>query len=152
MPLSAWRQHEPARVYHSFRQRPFTVRAQQTNRVPWIGVMIAAAESAPVTKTRVTAFRQGLDALGWTDGQNIRIGYRWDIGGPEQAGAVARELVVLTPDVILPSTTAMVAAVRQENQSLPIVFSKARKSVTCRSSNRPNLNSSSTSRLPKHSV
>ena len=84
--------------------------------------MIATAESDPVTKARVTAFRQALGLLGWTDGQNIRIDYRWDIGGPERARAVARELVALTPDVILPSTTPMVAAVQQETQSLPIVF------------------------------
>ena len=84
--------------------------------------MIATAETDPVTQARVTAFRQGLESLGWADGKNIRIDYRWDIGGPERARVAAKELVALIPDVILPSTTPMVAAVQQETRSLPIVF------------------------------
>jgi hypothetical protein len=50
-------------------------------RIPRIGVMVATAEDDPVTKARVTAFRQALQALGWSEGQNIRLDYRWDIEG-----------------------------------------------------------------------
>jgi putative ABC transport system substrate-binding protein len=101
---------------------PLGARAQQGERVRRIGVMIATGESDPVTQSRITAFRQGLQALGWTDGRNIKIDYRWDIADPERARLAAKELVALTPDVILPSTTPMLAAVRQETRSLAVVF------------------------------
>ena len=101
---------------------PLAARAQQADQMRRIGVMIATAEQDSVTQSRITALRQGLQALGWREGHNIRIDYRWDIGGPEQARAAASELVALTPDVILPSTTPMLAAVRQETRLLPIVF------------------------------
>jgi putative ABC transport system substrate-binding protein len=87
-----------------------------------IGVMAATSEQDPVTKARVTAFRQGLQSLGWIDGQNIHMDYRWDIEGPERARAAVKELVALKPDILLPSTTPMVAAVRQETQSIAVVF------------------------------
>jgi putative ABC transport system substrate-binding protein len=96
--------------------------AEQAERIARIGVMVATAEDDLVTKARVAAFRQGLQALGWVEGQNIRIDYRWDIEGPERARAAAKELVALTPDILLPSTTPMVAAVRQETHSIPVVF------------------------------
>jgi putative ABC transport system substrate-binding protein len=84
--------------------------------------MMATAENDTVTQARVGALRQGLQAAGWTDGQNIRIDYRWDIEGPERARAVAAELVALTPDILMPSTTPMLAAVRQQTHSIPVVF------------------------------
>jgi putative ABC transport system substrate-binding protein len=96
--------------------------AQPAERIPRIGVMVATPESDPVTKARVGALQQGLQALGWTQGRNIRIEYRWDIEDPERARAAAKELIALTPDIIVPSTTPMLAAVRQETHSLPIVF------------------------------
>jgi putative tryptophan/tyrosine transport system substrate-binding protein len=101
---------------------PLVARAQQPERMRRIGVMIATDESDPVTQSRITAFRQGLQALGWTDGRNLRIDYRWDIADPGRARVAAKELVALTPDVILPSTTPMLAAVQQETRSLAVVF------------------------------
>jgi putative ABC transport system substrate-binding protein len=65
---------------------------------------------------------KGLRPWGGRTEKNIRIDYRWDIGGPEQALVAAKELIDLRPDLILPSTTPMVSAVRQESRSLPIVF------------------------------
>jgi putative ABC transport system substrate-binding protein len=96
--------------------------AQPAGRTARIGVMAATPEHDPVTKARVTAFRQGLRSLGWIEGQNIHVDYRWDIESPERARAAVKELVVLRPDILLPSTTPMVAAVRQETQSIPVVF------------------------------
>ena len=101
---------------------PVLGRAQPADRTPRIGVMIATPESDPVTQARVAALRQGLAALGWIEGRTIRIDYRWNIEAPDRARAAAKELLALTPNVILPSTTPMLAAVRQETQSLPIVF------------------------------
>jgi putative ABC transport system substrate-binding protein len=101
---------------------PLAASAQQPERMRRIGVMIATDESDPVTRSRITAFQQGLQALGWMDARNIRIDYRWDIADPERARVAAKELIALTPDVILPSTTPMLAAVRQETRSLAVVF------------------------------
>jgi putative tryptophan/tyrosine transport system substrate-binding protein len=103
-------------------QQPAIGSVQTADAIPRIGVMMATPESDPVTQARVSALRQGLQALGWIEGRNIRIEYRWDIGGPDRARASAKELIALTPNVILPSTTPMLAAVRQETQSLPILF------------------------------
>jgi putative ABC transport system substrate-binding protein len=96
--------------------------AEQADRILRIGVMMATSESDPVTQARVSALRQGLQALGWIEGRNIRIDYRWDVGGPDRARGAAKELAALRPNVILPSTTPTLAAIRQETQSLPIVF------------------------------
>jgi putative tryptophan/tyrosine transport system substrate-binding protein len=101
---------------------PVRGRAQPADRAPRIGVMMATPESDPVTQARVAALRQGLAALGWIEGRTIRIDYRWNIEAPDRARTAAKELLALTPNVILPSTTPMLAAVRQETQSLPIVF------------------------------
>ncbi len=56
---------------------PLAARAQQPERMRRIGVLIAFAEDHPVGQARVTAFLQGLQQLGWTDGRNVRIDYRW---------------------------------------------------------------------------
>jgi ABC-type uncharacterized transport system substrate-binding protein len=101
---------------------PVRGRAQPADRAPRIGVMMATPESDPVTQARVAALRQGLAALGWIESRTIRIDYRWNIEAPDRARTAAKELLALTPNVILPSTTPMLAAVRQETQSLPIVF------------------------------
>jgi hypothetical protein len=68
-------------------------RAQQSGRIPRVAVLMATAESDPEIKARVNAFRQGLDELGWTDGRNIRIEYRFAAGDATQLQAYAAELV-----------------------------------------------------------
>jgi putative ABC transport system substrate-binding protein len=60
--------------------------------------------------------------LGWTDGRNVRIDIRWTGGNPADPGKYAAELVALTPDVILASASANVAALRRITRSVPIVF------------------------------
>jgi putative ABC transport system substrate-binding protein len=69
----------------------------------------------------MTAFRQGLQALGWT-GRNVRIAYRWADGEVNRMQTFARELVTLQPDAILAVTTPVVAALAEETRTVPIVF------------------------------
>ena len=69
----------------------------------------------------MTAFRQGLQALGWT-GRNVRIAYRWADGEVNRMRTFARELVALQPDAILAVTTPVVAALVDETRTVPIVF------------------------------
>ena len=101
---------------------PFGLRAQQFNHMRRIGFLQAAwAESDPETQARIAAFRQGLEALGWTEGRNIRIDYRF-AGGAVRAQAYATELVNAAPDLIVAIGSPAVAALKAATRSTPIVF------------------------------
>jgi len=79
----------------------------------------------PEASTRVTALAQGLQQLGWTDGRNVRIDYRWGAADADHSRKYAAELVTLAPDVILASGTPAVAALQQATRTVPIVFVNA---------------------------
>ena len=101
---------------------PLAVRAQQGGRVRRICVLMPRDESDPVTKTYVSAFTQVLADLGWTDGRNVRMDFRWYGDDINRIRALAQELVGLQPDVILVSSTEPTAAVQRETRTIPIVF------------------------------
>ena len=101
---------------------PFAARAQQTERVRRIGVLIALAESDPEGQLRVAAFRRGLQSVGWTEARNIHIDYRWQSGDAERLRTFAAELVGMKPDVILAGNQTAVLALQQANNSTPTVF------------------------------
>ena len=100
---------------------PLIVRAQQPERVRRVGVLHPTAENDPETQARTKAFRQGLAALGWTEGRNILIDYRYAAGDATRIKAYAAEMVSAGPDLILATSTPVLAALRQGNP-LPIVF------------------------------
>jgi putative tryptophan/tyrosine transport system substrate-binding protein len=85
-----------------------------------VGVLMNFAENDPAAQARLTAFLQ--QQLGWTNGRNVQIDTRWSAGDPERNRRYAAELVALTPDAILASTTVSVAALLQATRALPIVF------------------------------
>jgi putative tryptophan/tyrosine transport system substrate-binding protein len=87
-------------------------------------VVIALSADDPEAKTRLAAFREGLANLGWSEGRNLQIEYRWTAGDPERARIYAAELVGLKPDVIFAAPTSIAAAFRRETQSVPIVFAQ----------------------------
>jgi putative tryptophan/tyrosine transport system substrate-binding protein len=101
---------------------PRVARAQQTERVRRIGVLINLAADDPEGLARITAFAQGLQELGWAVGRNMRIDYRWGAGDGERARKYAVELAALAPDVILAATSLSVRALRQATRIIPIVF------------------------------
>ena len=80
---------------------PLAAHAQQPDRTRRIAVLMTVAEDNPDGKPRLEVFVQGLQELGWTDGRNIRIDYRWSAGDAERTRKYAAELVSLAPDVIL---------------------------------------------------
>ena len=80
---------------------PLAVRAQQRERMRRIGVLMALAESDREGQALVAAFREGLQKLGWAEGRNIRIDYRWTALDKELMQRFAKELVALQPDLIL---------------------------------------------------
>src|SRR5262245_65972417 len=101
--------------------RPLAARAQQRGRVRRIGAVMALAADDPDATVRVAAFAQGLQELGWTVGENVRIDYRWAASEADRI-RYAAELVALMPDVILATSGATVGALQQASQTVPIVF------------------------------
>jgi putative ABC transport system substrate-binding protein len=96
--------------------------AQQPELMRRVGVLIAFPENNPNAQAYVSAFTQALERLGWVDGKNIRIDYRFAAGDPKLFKTYASELVSLTPDAILASTAPAVVALRQQTSTIPIVF------------------------------
>jgi putative ABC transport system substrate-binding protein len=102
---------------------PLVARAQQPERIKRIGVLVPLAAEDPEIQTRLSAFRQELQQLGWTDGRNVKIEYRY--GGasdPDLSRRHAAELAALVPDVIFATGNSAVAPLLQAVRSVPIVF------------------------------
>jgi putative ABC transport system substrate-binding protein len=100
---------------------PLVARAQQP-AVPVVGVLMHLAADDPESLTRIAALRQGLHHLGWADGGNVRIEYRWAKGQADLFRQGAKELVQLAPDVLVASTSLAVPALQEATRTLPIVF------------------------------
>jgi putative ABC transport system substrate-binding protein len=108
---------------------PVAAWAQQRDRAKRLGVLWGLAENDNVYEPYLSAFKQQLQNLGWIDGHNIRVGY-WFTGGiTERIRIAARELVAVAPDVIFATTNPAVAALLQETQTIPIVFTLVSDSV-----------------------
>jgi ABC-type uncharacterized transport system substrate-binding protein len=104
---------------------PLSARAQQREPMRRIGVLMNTAADDPESLARVTAFAQGLQELGWIDGRNVRIDYRWGAADVDRIRRYAEELVALAPHVIVSSGTPSVVALQQATGSVPIVFVQA---------------------------
>jgi putative ABC transport system substrate-binding protein len=101
---------------------PIAVSAQPTDRVRRIGAIFAGGAGDPRASVNVTAFTDTLRVLGWEDGRNVQVEYRWGGGDPEKIARLARELVGLQLEVIIGVTTRVTAALQHETRSIPIVF------------------------------
>jgi len=101
---------------------PLAARAQQPDQVPAIGMLIGYAEDDPGTQARLAAFREGLGQLGWIEGRNVRIDYRFAPAGPDQAQLFAKELIALRPNVLVGNSTPASVALLRETRAIPIVF------------------------------
>jgi putative ABC transport system substrate-binding protein len=105
---------------------PFGAHAQQDQGVRRIGVLQPFARDTP-ERARVEAFLQELQRLGWTDGRNLQIEYRWETRDLRKA---AMELVALSPQVVLVSTTPAVSAIQQVTKTIPIIFTQVADPVS----------------------
>ena len=101
---------------------PLAARAQQTDRMRRIGVLMAMKADDPESQARLAAFAQGLQQSGWTIGQNVRVDYRWSGGNVGNMRKYAMELVALAPDVILAHSSAAVAPLLEATRTVQIVF------------------------------
>ena len=97
-------------------------RAQQSGRVRRIVVFMTNAEGDPEGAARAAALRQGLQELGWTEGQNLRIDWRWTGGDVGRIRGYAAEMVGLAPDLIVANGAVNMSALKQAVRSIPIVF------------------------------
>jgi ABC-type uncharacterized transport system substrate-binding protein len=103
---------------------PLVARAQQTERMRRIGVLMNTAADDAEGQARLIAFVQGLQQLGWTNSQNMRIEVRWGAGDVDLFRRYAGELVALGPDVILSASGAPLPAVLAATRIIPIVFAQ----------------------------
>jgi putative tryptophan/tyrosine transport system substrate-binding protein len=101
---------------------PLAGQAQQAERVRRVGVLMDRPEDFAPARAGVAAFVKALVDFGWVEGKNIRIDYRFAAGNPALFKTFAAELVGLSPDIILASTTPGLLAVREQTRTTPIVF------------------------------
>ncbi len=83
--------------------------------------MPSAADDA-AGKLELAGFAKQLQDLGWTDGGNLRIDYRWSAGDPERMQALAKELIALQPDVIFSRSTPVTGALLKQTRTIPLVL------------------------------
>jgi putative tryptophan/tyrosine transport system substrate-binding protein len=96
--------------------------AQPLDRIRRIALLSGLAATDPESQARVSALQEGLKELGWTEGHNLSIDFRWGTGEREQMRAFARELIEHKPDLILGMTTPAVTALVEETKTIPILF------------------------------
>jgi putative tryptophan/tyrosine transport system substrate-binding protein len=100
---------------------PVAAHAQQPERMRRIGVLMPFPKDNAEGRARIAAFLEELRQLGWIDGRNVKIEYRFDAGDLRKA---ATELLTLSPEVILASATPATAALQQATRTVPIVFAQ----------------------------
>src|SRR5271170_7323743 len=101
---------------------PLAARAEQPNRARRVGVLMNVVQEDPGGPADVMAFRQGLAELGWIEGRNVHIEFRWPGGDINRIQTLAKELVGLRPDVLIGRSTPTTAALKQETATIPIIF------------------------------
>ena len=107
---------------------PVVARAQRamvpSDRVRIVGVLLSQSEGSQEAKDRVTAIRDALQKLGWTDGRNIRIEVRYSDGNAQRMQAGADELLKIGPDVLIASATSPLSVLQKATSTIPIVFAQ----------------------------
>ena len=105
------------------------VAQEQPERMRRVGVLISSTEDDPQVRPQTAAFQQGLLELGWMEGRNVRIDFRFLGEEPNRLKTYAAELVALKPDAVLASGPTAVVALQQESITLPIVFTQVNDPV-----------------------
>jgi putative tryptophan/tyrosine transport system substrate-binding protein len=108
---------------------PLAARAQLSERMRRVGVLMSLNNGDPEGGAEIAAFRQGLAEHGWIEGRTIDVGVRWGGGNIELIDSLAKELVELKPDVLLSRSTPGTAALKRENAGIPVVFVNAAEPV-----------------------
>ena len=102
---------------------PLAAHAQQPDRMRRIGILMAHSESDPEFQAYVAAFREGLQKVGWVEGRNFELDFRWGaLGDAELRRRSAIELIALKPDLIVTQSTPPTATMLQQTRTIPVVF------------------------------
>jgi putative ABC transport system substrate-binding protein len=101
---------------------PLAALAQQSERIRHIGVLMAFSENDPEAQSWAGGFREELGKLGWTEGHNVQIDTHWATADVESLQRSAKQLVALQPDLVLTGSTPATAAMRQQTNTIPIIF------------------------------
>jgi putative ABC transport system substrate-binding protein len=103
---------------------PLVARARPSDQVRRIGVLMMTGNPPddPESRARMAALMQGLEKLGWLEGRNVQLDYRWGRGDADQAQLFANELIALQPDVIVAHTTTACIALKRVTATIPVVF------------------------------
>jgi putative ABC transport system substrate-binding protein len=101
---------------------PVAVRGQQPDRVRRVSMLLSIAENDPEATSRIKAFQRGMRDLGWIEGRNVRIDYRFAASDPNKIREYVAEFIGLVPDVIVGNGTAVVAVLQRATTTIPIVF------------------------------
>ena len=99
-----------------------TALAQQAERMRRIGVLMLYPENDPSGQLRATAFRQGLQKLGWVVGRNVQIDFQWGLGDADWIRSAAAQLLRLSPDVILANGTPAAKTMQQASRTVSVIF------------------------------
>jgi putative tryptophan/tyrosine transport system substrate-binding protein len=108
---------------------PLAARAQRGERVRRVGVLISSTEDDPQVRRQTAAFQQGLLDLGWMEGRNVHIDFRFLGDEPNRLKTYAAELVALKPDALLASGPTAVVALQEEAITIPVVFTQVNDPV-----------------------
>jgi putative ABC transport system substrate-binding protein len=101
---------------------PLVARAQQSDRMRRIGVLMLYPESDPEGQARATAFQQGLDKLGWVVGRNVQIDFQWGAGDANWIRTAAERLMRQSADVIVANGTPAAKTMQQATRTVPVIF------------------------------
>jgi putative ABC transport system substrate-binding protein len=101
---------------------PLAARAQQGNRVRFIGALMLGPENDPFSRENVGVFEQSLAKLGWIVGRNLAIDYHWGVNDPDSAAAAALQVLRLSPDAIFANGSPALTAAQRATRTVPIVF------------------------------
>jgi putative ABC transport system substrate-binding protein len=104
---------------------PLATRAQQSERMRRIGVLMNATAEEPEAQSYVAAFQQGMQEFGWSVGRNLRVDLRWGGGDADLTRRYAAELAALSPDVMLAAGGPVVSAMQRASRTVPIVFAQS---------------------------
>src|SRR5258708_37902850 len=101
---------------------PVVARAQQSGRMRRIGVLMTVSENDPEGQARLDALRQGLNQLGWAEGKNLAVDYRWAGGDIGRLRDYAAELIGLAPGLLVANSTPALAPLHAATTTIPVVF------------------------------
>jgi putative ABC transport system substrate-binding protein len=101
---------------------PLTARAQQAGGMRRVGMLLGQSEAEPQTVAALAAFGRALAGLGWVEGRNLHVDYRWGAADVDRIQAFAKELVGLKPDLLVAQATPATAALQRETKTIPTVF------------------------------